>query len=61
MNPELKLEDCVTYVKDRAHNDERYSVDCSKIHNLGWNETTNLEDGLKDTIKWYLDNPHHWN
>ncbi len=47
----------IEYVKDRKGHDRRYAIDASKIENkLGWYPETKFEDGIKKTIKWYLDN-----
>ena len=47
----------ISFVKDRAGHDQRYAIDSSKIKNeLKWKPSLNFEDGLKKTIKWYLDN-----
>ena len=52
-----KSEDLIKYVTDRPGHDMRYAIDPSKIHNeLGWLPVTKFEDGIKKTIKWYLDN-----
>nr|WP_315023629.1 dTDP-glucose 4,6-dehydratase [uncultured Aminipila sp.] len=54
-------EDLITYVTDRAGHDLRYAIDPTKIHNeLGWLPITNFDDGIKKTIKWYLDNRQWW-
>ncbi len=51
----------VKFVKDRAGHDLRYAIDPSKVHNeLGWQPTIKFEDGLKKTIRWYLDNRAWW-
>ena len=47
------------------HGDElkymRYAIDPTKIHNeLGWLPETKFEDGIKKTIKWYLENRDWW-
>lgn len=56
-----KSEDLITYVKDRPGHDLRYAIDPSKISNeLGWEPTTRFEEGIKKTIKWYLDNKEWW-
>ncbi len=47
-------------VKDRVGHDRRYSIDCSKIHSLGWQPKIDHTNGLRDTIKWYLDNRDWW-
>ncbi len=47
----------ITYVQDRAGHDFRYAVDCTKIKSeLGWTQATRIEDGLIQTVRWYLDN-----
>lgn len=47
----------ITFVKDRLGHDLRYAINCSKIEKeLGWKPKHNFEEGLKETIKWYLDN-----
>lgn len=50
-------EKLITYVKDRPGHDLRYAIDATKISNeLGWNPSVTFEEGLKQTIRWYLDN-----
>ncbi|CUU50237.1 dTDP-glucose 4,6-dehydratase [Clostridium beijerinckii] len=50
-------ESLITYVEDRKGHDKRYGIDPSKIKNeLGWYPETKYEDGIKLTIKWYLEN-----
>ena len=50
-----------TYVTDRKGHDMRYAIDPTKIHNeLGWLPETKFADGIKKTIKWYLDNREWW-
>lgn len=47
----------ITFVKDRPGHDQRYAIDASKIKaELGWEPTIGVEEGLKRTAKWYLDN-----
>lgn len=54
-------EELITYVTDRAGHDLRYAIDPTKIHNeLGWLPTTTFDEGIKKTIKWYLDNKKWW-
>ncbi|MFN2236457.1 MAG: dTDP-glucose 4,6-dehydratase [Anaerolineales bacterium] len=48
----------IKYVKDRPGHDRRYAMDISKINQkLGWMPGYTLEEGLKKTVEWYLDNP----
>jgi dTDP-glucose 4,6-dehydratase len=52
-----KPKSLIRYVQDRPGHDRRYAIDCSKIEReLGWKPATTFADGLKDTIRWYLDN-----
>jgi dTDP-glucose 4,6-dehydratase len=47
----------ITYVRDRPGHDLRYAIDASKINNeFGWNPSVNFEEGLSQTIDWYLYN-----
>lgn len=56
-----KTESLITYVTDRKGHDMRYAIDPGKIHNeLGWLPKTIFKDGIKTTIKWYLDNRRWW-
>ena len=56
-----KSEDLIRYITDRPGHDMRYAIDPTKIHNeLGWLPETKFEDGIKKTIKWYLDNKEWW-
>ena len=52
-----KPESLIKFVEDRKGHDMRYAIDPTKIHNeLGWLPETKFEDGIKKTIKWYLNN-----
>ncbi len=56
-----KPESLITHVTDRKGHDMRYAIDPTKIHNeLGWLPDTKFEDGIKKTIKWYLENRDWW-
>ena len=56
-----KPESLITYVADRKGHDMRYAIDPTKIHNeLGWLPETKFSDGIKKTIKWYIDNKEWW-
>ncbi len=47
----------ITFVKDRPGHDRRYAIDASKIRReLGWQPSIPFEEGLRQTIQWYLDN-----
>ena len=50
-------EKLITFVKDRPGHDLRYAIDASKINKeLGWSPTVTFEEGLSETIDWYLSN-----
>jgi len=47
----------IRYVKDRPGHDRRYAIDCTKAEReLGWAPQVKFEQGLRDTIDWYLQN-----
>ena len=50
-------EELITYVKDRPGHDRRYAIDATKIQQeLGWEPSVTFEQGLSETIDWYLAN-----
>lgn len=52
-----RYRDLITYVADRPGHDRRYAVDAGKIRDeLGWEPTESFDSGLRQTVKWYLDN-----
>ena len=56
-----KSEDLIKYVTDRPGHDMRYAIDPTKIKNeLNWEPETSFNEGIKKTIKWYLDNTSWW-
>ena len=56
-----KGEDQIEHVTDRKGHDRRYAIDPTKIHEeLGWLPTTKFEDGIRETVQWYLDNRDWW-
>lgn len=56
-----KPESLISFVKDRPGHDLRYAIDPAKIHNeLGWLPETKFDDGIKQTIEWYLENKPWW-
>ena len=56
-----KPESLIVHVEDRKGHDRRYAIDPAKIHReLGWLPETQFEDGIKKTIKWYLEHKKWW-
>lgn len=52
-----KSEELITFVSDRKGHDLRYAIDSSKAEKeLGWELTYTFEDGIKETVDWYLKN-----
>jgi dTDP-glucose 4,6-dehydratase len=50
-------EQLITFIKDRPGHDRRYAIDASKINKeLGWKPSVTFEEGLSQTIDWYLEN-----
>lgn len=55
--PSGTSEKLITFVKDRPGHDKRYAIDASKINSeLGWMPSVTFEEGLNQTIDWYLQN-----
>ena len=53
----VDVEKTITYVKDRPGHDKRYAIDCTKIKTkLGWKRLMTFEEGLQETVDWYLAN-----
>jgi len=47
----------ITFVKDRPGHDRRYAIDAIKIEKeLGWVPAHKFEQGIRETVRWYLDN-----
>lgn len=51
----------ITFVTDRPGHDARYSIDPRRIREeLGWRPSMTVEEGLRKTVQWYLDNEDWW-
>jgi len=51
----------ITFVTDRPGHDARYAIDPTRIREeLGWRPSVTLQEGLRRTVRWYLDNESWW-
>jgi len=50
----------IEYVTDRLGHDFRYSLDCSKLHTMGWKPRYSFDEALEETITWYTRNEWWW-
>lgn len=56
-----KPETLISFVADRPGHDRRYAIDPAKITaELGWSPTVAFENGIRDTIQWYVEHPDWW-
>ena len=55
-----KPQELLSFVDDRPGHDRRYSLDTSKIQQLGWRPATQFEESLRQTISWYQENKWWW-
>lgn len=62
MQPSSKpYADLITFVTDRPGHDQRYAIDPTRIREeLGWRPSVTVEEGLRKTVRWYLDNEDWW-
>ena len=59
--PKGSYQDLIKFVKDRPGHDSRYAIDSTRIQNeLGWRPSVAVEEGLKRTVHWFLDNKDWW-
>jgi dTDP-glucose 4,6-dehydratase len=59
--PEVQHRSLIKFVTDRPGHDRRYAMNCSLIESeTGWKPCVSLEDGLRTTVQWYLDNRNWW-
>lgn len=53
--------DLIEFVSDRPGHDRRYATDCAAAErSLGWRPTRKFDDGLRETVRWYLDHREWW-
>lgn len=50
----------IRYVEDRKGHDLRYSLDCTKLKNMGWKPEFDFDTALESTVRWYMDNRWWW-
>ena len=51
----------ISFVEDRPGHDARYAIDADKVkRELGWEPSVTFEEGLQQTVQWYLDNRPWW-
>ena len=56
-----KRRELITFVTDRPGHDARYAIDGERMaRELGWTASVSLEDGLRRTVSWYLENEAWW-
>ena len=56
-----KPRELISYVTDRLGHDRRYAIDSTKIQaELGWKPLHMPRDGIRETVKWYLENRQWW-
>ena len=54
-------EDWIEFVADRPNHDRRYVIEPDRIEQeLGWQPRTSLEEGIRQTVQWYIDNQNWW-
>lgn len=59
--PVKPSKELITFVKDRPGHDRRYAIDATKIKTeLGWSPAVTVEEGLRQTIEWYLSHEDWW-
>jgi dTDP-glucose 4,6-dehydratase len=55
-----KPETLIKYVTDRPGHDRRYSLNCEKLHALGFQPEKPFEERLEETVRWYVENESWW-
>lgn len=55
-----KYEELITFVADRPGHDLRYAVNTERIKSLGWKPQYTFEQGLRETVSWYIEHTEWW-
>jgi dTDP-glucose 4,6-dehydratase len=56
-----KPESLISFVQDRLGHDRIYAIDSSRIQReLHWSPSYTFEQGIQETVHWYLDNRKWW-
>ncbi|XP_071765700.1 dTDP-D-glucose 4,6-dehydratase [Centroberyx gerrardi] len=58
--PDSELNDWLEFVPDRPRVDLRYPISSEKLQQLGWRAEVSWAEGIRQTVKWYQDNPDFW-
>ena len=56
-----KPAEMIELVEDRPGHDFRYSLDSSRIRQLGWKPQRDVNEALRETVDWYMKNESRWN
>ncbi|MEX6632388.1 dTDP-glucose 4,6-dehydratase [Hyphococcus lacteus] len=60
-SPHRPHEGLIKFVSDRPGHDHRYAINCEKIEReLGWTPSLSVEEGMRQTVLWYLNNKEWW-
>ncbi|MHA7872945.1 MAG: dTDP-glucose 4,6-dehydratase [Hyphococcus sp.] len=60
-SPHKPHRELITFVADRPGHDHRYAINCDKIEKtLGWSPSVTIEEGMRRTVEWYLENRDWW-
>ncbi|WP_411819509.1 dTDP-glucose 4,6-dehydratase [Hyphococcus formosus] len=60
-SPHRPHESLIKFVSDRPGHDHRYAINCDKIEReLGWQPSVSVEEGMRQTVLWYLNNKEWW-
>ncbi|XP_014866204.1 dTDP-D-glucose 4,6-dehydratase isoform X4 [Poecilia latipinna] len=57
---ESEVNDWIEFVSSRPQVDLRYPIRSEKLQRLGWRAETSWAEGIRQTVKWYQDNPDFW-